>query len=246
MKTLLWALLFMSSAAHAESLLSDIEQSDLLQSIDNICGDSWCEGDSNWSFDAIQCDSDQACTLKLTMKPYDFNDDQFLEPRPFVCNLDGFHTKSKIFLFGRHGLQYTPQLYEAISNCINDISMRFGPIYVPIANRCKSLFNANAALTPLYVSQEMDSHGLYGAIDAISHLITDRSAIESSCQLVREPYYRDSAWCENTTEATEVCYLPNVDGSFRISRTAYDKTAVSYVPNQARAVELFHRPVASQ
>jgi hypothetical protein len=48
--------------------LTTIESDELSTSLDNTCGDSWCEGDFNWSVDDFNCSfADQTCTVKLTL-----------------------------------------------------------------------------------------------------------------------------------------------------------------------------------
>jgi len=229
MKTLYIALLFLSTVAKGTPLLTYIEQDDLLRSIDSICGDTWCEGDSDWSFDALSCDSDTGCLLNLTMKPYDFNEDQHLSARPFVCELNGFRERSRIFEINSHGVQYTPALYRAISQCISDIGAKAAPIYVPIDNRCASLFNESAALTPFRVKGILTT-GVNAAINAVSILVSQRAQDDNTCELIREPYYKDHAVCTDKTDGSEECLLPSLDGAFKVTRSVTNEATVVYLP----------------
>ncbi|MBC7533921.1 MAG: hypothetical protein H7318_20330 [Oligoflexus sp.] len=238
MKAFFLGLLLASSAAHAAPLLSKIEQEDLLLSIDNICGDTWCEGDSNWSFDAIRCDSETGCVLDLTMKPYDFNEDQILFDRPFQCSLPTFTAKTSLVEKTIRGLQYTQGLYDALSHCIGNLSENFGPIYVPIDNKCSSLFGPKSESFVYVTTKEAHSSGVHAAIEAISQIVAKQSKKDPSCELTREPYYRDAAICESLTRVTsqndgkgsavEVCTLPTVDGSFKVTRDETGRAVVEY------------------
>jgi hypothetical protein len=53
------------------------EQASRLENeIDNICGDTWCEGDFNWSFNNFDCDfSVGHCTMDLTLIDYLYSED---------------------------------------------------------------------------------------------------------------------------------------------------------------------------
>lgn len=242
MKALLLGLLLASSGAMAAPILSEIEQEDLLQSIDTICGDTWCEGDSNWSFDAIHCDSEKGCVLDLTMKPYDFEEDQILTARPFQCQLPEFTTKDSLVEMTIRGLQHTQELYDVLSDCINELSANYGPIYVPIDNKCPSLFNPKTSSSIYHTSKAVNSSGIYGAIEAISQIVLKKSKSDSTCELVREPYYRDSADCfaiepeKSLNEsiekaaATQICLLPSIQGSFKVTLDENGQASVEYLP----------------
>ena len=240
MKAFFLGLLLASSSAHAAPLLSETEQKDLLLSIDNICGDTWCEGDSNWSFDAIRCDSETGCVLDLTMKPYDFEENQVLSERPFQCSLPTFTAKAGLVEKTLRGLQYTQGLYDAVSDCINGLSENFGPIYVPIDTKCSSLFGPKSESFVYATTKEVHSSGVYAAIEAISQIVTKQSKKDPSCELTREPYYRDAAICESLTRVTsqnngkesavEVCSIPTVNGSFKVTRDETGRAVVEYSP----------------
>lgn len=234
MKTFLITLLLMSSGAQAAPILSESEQDDLLQSIDNICGDTWCEGDSNWSFDAMRCDSEKGCVLDLTMKPYDFEEDQALSSRPFQCQLPGFTDKSSLVEITSRGLQYTQALYEAVSDCINKLSDDFGPIYVPVDTSCESLFSPKTAAFTYATAKEVKASGVYGAIEAVSQIVRQESQSNASCELIRAPYYRDSASCETTKDQGEACLLPSLKGFYFVTLDHHGAAQVSYLPTPSR------------
>lgn len=240
MKAFFLGLFLASSVAHAAPVLSKIEEEDLLKSIDDICGDSWCEGDSNWSFDAMPCDSETGCVLDLTMKPYDFDEDQVLTARPFQCSLPAFKAKASLAEETVRGLQYTEGLYAAVSDCISNLNDNYGPIYVPIDSKCSSLFNPKTASFSYETTQDVNSSGVYAAVEAVSKIVLKQSKIDATCQLAREPFYRDSAACVNAKNdltqegmnGSEVCILPSVNGSFKVTPDDLGSATVEYLPGK--------------
>lgn len=77
MKNLVFLLMFVAPMANANDLTS-VQASTWETEIDNICGDTWCEGDFNWGFDEAKCDFEKGiCTMDLTLmdRPY-YRDDK--------------------------------------------------------------------------------------------------------------------------------------------------------------------------
>ena len=69
MKHLLLVLLFPLSVLAQD--LSPAQNRAVVQSLDNICGDTWCEGDYNWGFDKLKCNfAAKECSIELTLKEY--------------------------------------------------------------------------------------------------------------------------------------------------------------------------------
>lgn len=106
----------------AKNALSNTEAATVLQLVDNICGDTWCSGDYNFSFDRIQCHAGCAarpgsCKLTFRMFSYDTN----LETGPTFTRscrtqeFTGFESLVKT-LRGRQSLQ--PDYYDALTECI--------------------------------------------------------------------------------------------------------------------------------
>ncbi|RLB50445.1 MAG: hypothetical protein DRJ42_18830 [Deltaproteobacteria bacterium] len=46
-----------------ESILTSREAEEVRDSLDDICGDSWCEGDYNWYVDSVECPGDGTCVV---------------------------------------------------------------------------------------------------------------------------------------------------------------------------------------
>jgi hypothetical protein len=125
---ILVSLLLTAKALSQGQDLSSISKQKILHSLNQICGDSWCAGDFEYKFQAIDCDfSSGHCAIALSVKAYDeiFFDDQGLETgrrsfgaRRYACDVKGFESTAS--LLDSAQLQYSNALYEALSACITD------------------------------------------------------------------------------------------------------------------------------
>jgi hypothetical protein len=105
--------------------LSKQEEAVVLKAIDDICGDTWCEGDHNFSFDRLECVKGSAahtghCQLKFRV----FSHDTDVEAGPTYtrfCRTPGFTGfDSLVETFGDyHSLQ--PAYYDALTECIGRV-----------------------------------------------------------------------------------------------------------------------------
>ncbi len=68
MRAILLSLTLISSVSNAK-ILTDDQASNIQQYLDDICGDTFCEGDFNWSFGKPRCEGNQ-CSILLGA--YDF------------------------------------------------------------------------------------------------------------------------------------------------------------------------------
>lgn len=80
-------------AALCGNALLPAEEETVLQWIDNICGDTWCEGDHNFAFDDLTCRAGGrhapqggSCTLSLRLLPHDGNGVSYAR----TCTTRGF------------------------------------------------------------------------------------------------------------------------------------------------------------
>jgi len=93
-----------------------------LKAIDDICGDTWCEGDHNFSFDRLECVkgcASQPGHCRLTFRVFSYDTD--IETGPTytrTCRTPGFTGfDSLVATFGDyHSLQ--PAYYDALTECI--------------------------------------------------------------------------------------------------------------------------------
>ncbi len=216
MKTILFSLALLAAAkTQAAPVLSEDDEYFLLQSLDSICGDSWCEGEANWSFDKMTCDEEKGCSLDLTMQPYPFSDEVQLTERKLNCDLYEFSTRESVIEETRRGIQYSQALYTAVDECVNDLLDRFGPMYVPTAKSCPNFFKTGESKT---IALKDELEGIDAALWAIKRLIRDEAKKTESCELNALPAFRDEAHCELTSK-TETCTLPSQDGYYRVKRT---------------------------
>lgn len=111
--------------ALAQKGLTRQEEAVVLKAIDDICGDTWCEGDHNFSFDRLECRQGCAgdpgqCQLKFRVFSYDTD----LETGPTYsrsCRTPGFTGfDSLVATYGDyHALQ--PAYYDALTACIGRV-----------------------------------------------------------------------------------------------------------------------------
>lgn len=97
----------------------------VLKAIDDICGDTWCEGEHNFSFERLECTvgcSGLPGSCRLTFRVFSYDTD--LETGPTYtrsCQTPGFTGfNALVESFGEyHSLQ--PAYYDALSECIDRV-----------------------------------------------------------------------------------------------------------------------------
>jgi hypothetical protein len=96
----------------------------VLKLVDDICGDTWCEGDHNFRFQRIHCKTGcsvkpGSCTLAFSLFPHDSSFD--IGPTYHrTCKTRGFSGFSSLVDTSANGYQSLNwNYYEAISECIN-------------------------------------------------------------------------------------------------------------------------------
>ncbi len=107
------------------SALSHREQATVLKLIDDICGDTWCEGDHNFSFDRLDCHAgcaghEGACELRFRVFSYDTD----LETGPTYsrsCQTSGFSGFASLVRTQGSFQQLQPGYYEQLSECISRV-----------------------------------------------------------------------------------------------------------------------------
>jgi len=105
--------------------LTKQEEAVVLKAIDDICGDTWCEGDHNFSFDRLECFNGcagHAGHCQLTFRVFSYDTD--IEAGPTYtrsCRTPGFTGfDSLVETFGDyHSLQ--PAYYDALTACIGRV-----------------------------------------------------------------------------------------------------------------------------
>jgi hypothetical protein len=123
-----------SAEALSSNALTKKQARTVLELVDNICGDTWCEGDHNFHFDQIQCK--QACggarvgTCQLTFRIFPYDSD--LETGPSylrTCKTTGFTGFSSLVDTAANGYQSLQwDYYDALSACIAGVEDNLPPI----------------------------------------------------------------------------------------------------------------------
>jgi hypothetical protein len=109
-----------------KNALSPAEEHTALQVIDNICGDTWCEGDNNFAFQKLTCTAPTSaapgtCKLQLRVIPSEGAPGY---PRTFTrsCTTPGFTGYASLVETSSSG--YTSinwDYYLALSDCISSL-----------------------------------------------------------------------------------------------------------------------------
>jgi hypothetical protein len=117
----------------ASSALSKKQASTVLKLVDDICGDTWCEGDHNFHFDRIECT--RACgkaagACRLTFRIFPYDSDLATGPtyvRTCVTpGYQGFASLVDTASDGRQSLNW--DYYDALSACISQIEAALPPL----------------------------------------------------------------------------------------------------------------------
>lgn len=112
-----------TSSAACRNALSSSEERTALKLIDDICGDTWCEGDNNFAFDHVTCRAATAaapgtCTLKLRIFPRDDSGRAF----PRSCTTGAFRGFASLVETSSSGYQSLNwDYYLALTDCISEL-----------------------------------------------------------------------------------------------------------------------------
>lgn len=145
--TLILGALLASGAIYAGSGIFDIPRDEFsntwltyeeeklaLQQIDNICGDTWCEGDYDFGFDRLRCLKEQGvCLLEFRMIERSFSQDDrevvsetdtyqaaknpSEKHHAVECQIAGITEFSQIVTDDR----LNDEFYQTLTNCISDL-----------------------------------------------------------------------------------------------------------------------------
>jgi hypothetical protein len=113
--------------------LTKQQASAVLSLVDNICGDTWCEGDHNFHFDRIECapgcgKRPGTCRLAFRIFPYDSD----LKTGPTyarTCKTSGFNGFASLVDTAPNGYQSLSwEYYDALSACIAELESQLPPL----------------------------------------------------------------------------------------------------------------------
>ena len=109
----------------ARSALGPRQQATVLELIDGICGDTWCEGDHNFRFDSLHCRAGcrgHAGQCVLTFRI--FGHDTDVETGPTYtrsCRTGGFTGFDSLVETHDHYQSLTSSYYGALTECISEV-----------------------------------------------------------------------------------------------------------------------------
>ena len=104
----------------------------VLELVDDICGDSWCEGDHDFHFDRVECTrpcGKLAGTCSLTFRVFPYDSDLKTGPTyTRTCKTRGFQNFQSLVDTATNGYQSLNwEYYDALSTCINQVESALPP-----------------------------------------------------------------------------------------------------------------------
>lgn len=122
-----------STEALSGDALTKQEASTVLKLVDDICGDSWCEGDRNFHFDQVRCTP--SCgknpgTCRLAFRVFPFDSDLVTGPTyALSCETSGFTGFASLIDTAPSGYQSLNwQYYDSLSTCISELESQLPPV----------------------------------------------------------------------------------------------------------------------
>lgn len=93
-----------------------------LKLIDDICGDTWCEGDYNFRFLELECQrSSRSC--RLTFETFPYGDGEPVPVSQHRCRTRGFTGFDSLVATSPNGYQsLVPEFYDALTDCISTVT----------------------------------------------------------------------------------------------------------------------------
>ncbi len=111
-----------TESAVCKNALAPSEQKVALELIDDICGDTWCEGDNDFAFEQLTCrggppgvERNGSCTLRFRIIPRTESPPSYSR----VCTTSGFRGFDSIVETAANGYQSLNwDYYLALTDCI--------------------------------------------------------------------------------------------------------------------------------
>ncbi len=231
--------LFAEAPAQTPSLLTEQEASQILRALDDLCGDTWCEGDNNFSFDALSCDPEKGCSLDLTVKPYEYLG-QVLPPHPYTCVFPALIERSAIARLdadpsGELRVSYAETLRDALSTCISEeIGKKLGPVLIPLTSGCHGVLLKKGYHSYSYYNVDAECYFEYEdkrmfAARVVKDLLESLASQSPSCQPQWRLVYLDAIECQRF-EGSTTCHLPSDSGDLLLLKDFVDRAAVIFRP----------------
>ncbi len=104
-------------AENLTELFTPEQNTTILRTIDNVCGDTWCEGDYNFKFITFSCEKEMStCHLNFRFIKSENDEDQILSPIQ-VCHFKNIKSYDQV-MEGHHSLN--GDFLDRISDCISN------------------------------------------------------------------------------------------------------------------------------
>jgi len=116
-----------ASAELCRSTLSREEERKALKLVDDICGDTWCEGDFNFAFNELRCSrSSGSCALQLELLP---RVDGSIPRYARTCHTRNFRGFGSLVETSENGYQSLNwDFYEQLTDCISRLEDEVRPL----------------------------------------------------------------------------------------------------------------------
>jgi len=116
MKFLLLTALLVSSSVYSSELFTSAQKKQVLQTIDNVCGDTWCEGDYNFQFNSFSCEKQTStCELNFQFIKTDDNGENPTLSTEQVCRFENIKTYKQLM---ENKWSLNDDFYSAVTDCI--------------------------------------------------------------------------------------------------------------------------------
>ncbi|CBW26641.1 hypothetical protein BMS_1819 [Halobacteriovorax marinus SJ] len=199
MKSLIaFVLLTLTMNIHAAEFLTSSQKNEVLTQIDNICGDTWCEGDYDYSFNEINCDSEtKTCALNFDYISYTHNEDGWDvvgEQRSTVtCTIEGVSKYEDMVDTGRRYGGLVWDFYEKVGEC-TDLYYDYAPAQVYLTYEFINCDEENKSCDMAIVFENYENDDIY----------------RNSCSEI-DPNSNDVKFCIQDLEVRAYRYFNRVD-----------------------------------
>lgn len=105
-------------AKGTDDLFTQKQTDEVLRTIDNVCGDTWCEGDYNFDFTGFSCKkSTQSCLLEFHFIQIDDNDQEQYSPKQ-TCQFEQIKEIGQLL---EDDGELNWNFYEEVTDCITEL-----------------------------------------------------------------------------------------------------------------------------
>ena len=109
---------FSSESNESKELLTVTQRDEVIRTIDNACGDSWCEGDYNFKFSDFNCDkATSTCDLSFNFIKNDKETNEVYSPLK-ICHI---HNITDFKQIKESKFSLNQNFYDELSNCISTL-----------------------------------------------------------------------------------------------------------------------------